>query len=109
VYPSVIEFNGFDCKDTTFLACGFDYKLTGDSEFYCVEVKGLNGNNGGILMTEKEYDVAKELRNRYCLFIVRNFIHSPNHLYFFDPVNNGLSFVKNVRTVTQTSYSTMLL
>jgi hypothetical protein len=105
-YPSIIEFKDYELKDTTSLACGFDFKLSLQSNFYCVEVKGLNQNTGSIVMTEKEYAVATELKNNYCLFVVKNFAEKPNHHYFFNPINNGLNFKRIERQVIQVSYST---
>lgn len=105
-YIHVEPFAGYELKDTTNLACGFDFKLSYNDDFYCVEVKGLNLNTGNIIMTEKEYAVANNLRERYCLFLVKNFIEKPNHQYVFNPLDSGLSFKKIERTVVQTSYST---
>jgi hypothetical protein len=105
-YPSIIEFKNYELNDTTNLACGFDFKLSFDSNFYCVEVKGLNANSGNIIMTEKEYYVANELKSNYCLFVVKNFAEKPNHHYIFNPVNNGLNFKRIERQVIQVSYTT---
>jgi hypothetical protein len=77
--------------DATNLACEFDFKLSLDSNFYCVEVKGLNTNTGNIMLTEKEFAVADDLRQKYCLFGVMNFAEKPNHQFFFDPLNCGLT------------------
>jgi hypothetical protein len=107
-YPSIIEFENYDLEDTTNFACGFDFKLSFDANFYCVEVKGLSANSGNIMLTEKEYFVANELRMQYCLFIVKNFEEKPYHQFFFDPLNSGLSFQKNERVVTQINYSTLI-
>ena len=106
MYPSIAEFKDYELQDTTNLACGFDFKLSLPSDFYCVEVKGLNTNTGNIMMTEKEYSAANELKNNYCLFIVKNFAEKPNHRYIFNPINNGLNFKRTERQVIQVSYST---
>jgi len=105
-YMSINDFFGYELKDATNLACGFDFKLSRNADFYCVEVKGLNLNTGNIVMTEKEYTVASDLRERYCLFLVKNFIIKPTHKYVFNPLNSDLSFKKIERMVVQTSYST---
>lgn len=105
-YLHIEHFSGYELKDATNLACGFDFKLSRNTDFYCVEVKGLNLNTGNLIMTEKEYAVAHNLRDRYCLFLVKNFIEKPVHQYVFNPVNSGLNFKKVERTIVQTSYST---
>ena len=107
-YKNVNHFSEFEIKDTTNLACGFDFKLSSDMQYYCVEVKGLNSNTGSIAMTEKEFSVAQNLREKYCLFIVTNFIEKPIHQYYFDPLNSRLKFKKTERQIIQTNYSTSI-
>jgi hypothetical protein len=107
-YLTVNCFKNYELNDTTNLACGFDFKLSQNTNFYCVEVKGLNLSTGSIAMTEKEFYVANELKQKYCLFIVMNFAEKPNHQYFFDPLNSGLTFKKTERKVTQINYSTSI-
>ena len=104
-YNTINNFKDFELKETTNLACGFDFKLSLNSNFYCVEVKGLNTNSGNIALTEKEFLVANELKKKYCLFVVMNFIEKPNHQLFFDPLSSRLTFKKVERKVTQINYS----
>jgi hypothetical protein len=107
-YPSIVEFKDYELRDTTNFACGFDFKLSLQSKFYCIEVKGLNQNSGNIMMTEKEYSVAKKLKDNYCLFVVRNFAKNPNHYYMFNPIYSELTFKRTERHVVQVSYSTTM-
>lgn len=107
-YKAVAHFNEFELKDTTNLACGFDFKLSNNSDFYCVEVKGLSGTSGSITLTEKEFDVAKTYTNQFCLFVVMNFIEKPYHDCIFDPLHSRLTFKKAERQVTQISYLTAI-
>lgn len=107
-YSDENNFKGYKLTDTTNMACGFDFRLSLNSSFYCVEVKGLNTDAGSISMTEKEFRVAKELKKKYCLFIVTNFIQKPGHQLFFDPLNSRLNFKKTERKVTQINYLTSL-
>lgn len=107
-YTLINDFKGFDLMDTTNLACGFDFKLSVNEDFYCVEVKGLNSNSGNILLTEKEFYVANKMKKKYCLFVVMNFVEKPFHKYFLDPLNSRLTFKKNERLVTQLNYSATL-
>lgn len=59
---------------TTFLGCGFDFKVSTDEyPFYAVEVKGLGPENGPFQMTDKEYQIAETLQDRYFLYVVRGF------------------------------------
>ena len=99
-YSSIATFNNFGLEDVTSCGCGYDFHLSCQSDFYCVEVKGLGTNTGSILMTENEYAIADEVKERYCLFVVRNFQTSPTHSLFFNPISSNLSFKPQTRTVT---------
>lgn len=99
-YSSVTAFNNFELEDVTSCGCGYDFHLSCQSDFYCVEVKGLGTNTGSILMTENEYAIADEVKDRYCLFLVRNFQRSPTHSLFFNPTRSNLAFKPQSRTVT---------
>lgn len=105
-YSQINDFMGYDIKDTTYLACGFDFKLSNNENYFCIEVKGLSSLTGSISLTEKEFNIAKELKNQYCLFIVVNFIDNPYHKFFYDPLNSQLNFIKTSRQITQITYST---
>jgi hypothetical protein len=107
-YLVINQFENYELTDTTNMACGFDFKLSHDVDFFCVEVKGLNYTTGSIAMTEKEFFIANELKQKYCLFVVMNFAERPNHQLFFDPLNSRLSFRKTERTVIQINYSTSI-
>jgi hypothetical protein len=104
-YTQVDAFQDYSMKDTTKLACGFDFLLSLQESNYCVEVKGLNASSGNIQLTEKECAVAHDLRDRYCLFVVMNFIEKPFHRLYFDPIYCGLQFQKTERAVVQISYT----
>lgn len=106
-YRDICLFHDFNLTDTTNWGCGFDFRLTHGESFFFVEVKGLNTPNGNILMTSKEYEVAKEFGNKYCLFVVKNFIKAPEHQLYFNPILcKDLSFERHERKVIQITYST---
>lgn len=99
-YSEIPVFTNYKVEDVTCCGCGFDFHLSLHSDFYCVEVKGLAANSGSIAMTEKEYSVADELKDRYCLFVVRNFQRKPVHSFYFNPITSTLTFTPQHRTVT---------
>lgn len=94
------HFGDFHLTDTRELGCGFDFKLENDRQFFCVEVKGLCENKGSFLLSEKEHKVASNLKEKYCLFIVKNLKEKPNELLFFDPI-----LKLNLTQIEQKSYS----
>lgn len=107
-YRLIDDFKNYRLKDTTNMACGFDFKLSSESNYYCIEVKGLSTNSGSIALTEKEFCAADNIGKRYCLFVVFNFNAVPFHRFFFDPLKSRLSFKKVERQITQISYTTTL-
>ena len=105
-YHFSTEFSNYKLHDTTSLACGFDFRLTlEDMPDYYIEVKGMSGESGSVLLTENEYQAAKYAAERYCLYLVRNFKEKPYPLLFFDPINIGLPIKQTQRTVVQINYS----
>ncbi len=109
VYQQIPVFQNRILEDTTKLGCGFDFKLCLNSvgnDFLGVEVKGLNGLSGSIALTEKEYNMASYLRENYFLFVVKNFIEKPTHVYYRNPLENNLRFKKIETQITQTTYRT---
>jgi len=108
VLPSLVQFNGFAVQNTTALGCGYDFRLQTKSEkdFLAVEVKGLHSTAGSLSLTPKEHEVATELRNRFFLFVVKNFRESPSHEIFQDPLSGKLRFRKTERVIVQVSWLT---
>lgn len=105
-YQSISMFNGYDLMDTTQMGCGFDFKLFNEESRYYVEVKGVNEKRGNVLMTEKEFETANDLRDLYCLFVVSNFRETPEHQLFFNPLNCGdLNIQRQERVIQQVSYT----
>lgn len=105
-YQTVEIFHDYKLYDTTLMGCGFDFKLSRGSRNYYVEVKGLNDKTGSILLTEKEYGMANDLRDLYCLFVVCNFREKPEHQLFFNPLHaSQFVFERHEQIVKQISYS----
>lgn len=100
-------FDGYELEDATWMGCGFDFKLSrGERDpFLAVEVKGMLEAAGPIRMTDKEYRVAKLLRERYFLFVVRNFAERPSHVVFRDPLHCGLDFERREAVRTTVSWT----
>jgi hypothetical protein len=97
VHLALSEFKGYAAENTTRLGCGYDFRLRTEAnqDFLAVEVKGLIGRTGSVSMTPKEYDVAAALRDRFFLFVVKNFQESPFHEVFQDPLLGRLRFKKS--------------
>ena len=109
IHPTLSEFQGRLLENTTQLGCGYDFRLradAGDREYLAIEVKGIRERSGALSMTTKEHDVALALRDRFFLFVVRNFRELPFHDIFRNPLAGTLAFKRVERIVVQTSWST---
>jgi hypothetical protein len=106
VLPHLPEFAGYAPENTTRIGCGYDFQLRAetDSEFLAVEVKGLRQRTGGLSMTAKEYEVAGAMRERFFLFVVKNFREAPFHEIFRDPLFGNLRFTRSEKLVVQVSW-----
>jgi hypothetical protein len=111
VQADLPEFKGYLMEDTTRFGCGYDFRLRAepdDKDFLAVEVKGLREQTGSLTMTPKEYDVASTLRDRFFLFVVRNFRESPSHEIFCNPLSSPLQFRRVERVTIQVSWLTTI-
>lgn len=107
VQADLPEFKGYIVENTTRFGCGYDFRLRTEpnhKDFLAVEVKGLKEQTGSLLMTPKEYDVASALRERFFLFVVRNFRESPFHEIFQNPLSGSLHFRRTERITIQVSW-----
>ncbi|MBU0519494.1 DUF3883 domain-containing protein [bacterium] len=107
VYRSIDVFSDCSILNTTMMGCGFDFKLIMESpsSFWGVEVKGLEGISGTISLTAKEHTVANRLKDRYFLFIVKNFRESPFWELYRNPIKSKLEFRKTEQVITQVTWS----
>jgi uncharacterized protein DUF3883 len=106
VQPSLPEFQGYLLENTTRLGCGYDFRLRAETrkEFLAVEVKGLKDRTGSLSLTPKEHEIAMALRDRFFLFVVKNFQETPFHEIFQNPLSGRLQFRKTERVTVQVSW-----
>lgn len=90
-----------DCRD---LGAGYDFRVSqGDSEKF-IEVKGLDGYTGGVVLTDKEWRTAEQKEANYCLVIVSGIANSPKLMYIFDPFRK-FNPRRNITTTVAVSWS----
>ncbi|HIS35736.1 TPA: DUF3883 domain-containing protein [Candidatus Scatousia excrementigallinarum] len=72
-YKKIINDVNAELLDKRADGLGYDFiiKSLGENLYY--EIKGLNTQTGGILMTEKEWAAAKNYKERYFLCLFKNF------------------------------------
>jgi hypothetical protein len=107
-YKEIGQFKDFELEDTTQLGCGFDFKLFSPSVFYGIEVKGLSELSGSIALTNKEHCVASTLRDRFFLFVVKNFKENPFHELYKDPLHGNLVFARCEQKILQINWTAKL-
>ena len=107
IFLSIDLFRGYNFEDTTKVGCGFDFKLVAEEKerYFGVEVKGLNEIKGNIALTNKEHTVADFLKERYFIFLVKNFKEKPFHQIYQNPIKN-LDFNRIENKITQISWNT---
>ena len=96
------KFSGklIDCRD---YGCGYDFRIEGPETVY-IEVKGLSGESGGVLFTNKEWQVANDINNFYYLCIIKNIESQPTVLFINNPASK-LKPYKYIHTAIQVSWS----
>ncbi len=106
-FLSVDLFKGYNIEDTTKAGCGFDFKLVPEKEdrYFGIEVKGLNELKGNIALTSKEHTIANFLKDRYFIFVVKNFKEKPIHDVYQDPLEK-LNFKRVENMITQINWNT---
>ena len=91
-------------KDCRQLQCGYDFEVQFNGGVVFVEVKGLKGEAGGVLLTDKDWSTANDAGDNYFLVLVRNVdTAAPQVDVFRDPAAK-LQPSQQVTTVIQVSW-----
>ncbi|MCW1923683.1 DUF3883 domain-containing protein [Luteolibacter arcticus] len=101
-FSTLTDFTGHTLSNVTRFGCGFDFRVqpAGIVPFLAVEVKGIAGAGGDVMMTSKEHRVAEHLGDRYFLCVVRNFVEKPSLSLFRNPLKQGFQFTARERSQT---------
>ena len=91
-----------DCRQ---LQCGYDFKSEFAGAEAFVEVKGLKGDQGGILLTDKEWDVANENGDKFFLVLVRSVDSDSPTIEIFRNPASLFSPKQQVTTVIQVTWT----
>ncbi|KHJ36822.1 hypothetical protein PBAC_29900 [Pedobacter glucosidilyticus] len=74
-----------DLIDARDLGCGYDFEIKSESDKHFIEVKGLANNLGGLLFMNKEWEVARQEREKYTVCVISDINESPKILFINDP------------------------
>jgi hypothetical protein len=96
---------GKDFVDMRDYGCGYDFQIVvSDKQVYAIEVKGFSEDEGGILITGKEWETAGIMKTDYYLVLVSNIHNDPIITVINDPYET-LSPKRNLQTVIQVSWT----
>lgn len=85
--------------DSRDLGCGFDFEIKSESNQHFIEVKGLANDLGGLLFTNKEWEIAKKEGVKYTVCVVSNINKNPNIKFINDPASKLNPTMKIIQTV----------
>lgn len=91
-------------KNVTNEGCGYDFKLIGQTTTYYVEVKGMSSVSGGILFTNKEWEMARKKGDKYYVTIISNIENEPTINLIKNPAEL-INPTRNVFSVVQVNWS----
>jgi hypothetical protein len=86
--------------------CGYDFEIGVQNEKLFVEIKGLDGDTGGVCFSSKEWEQSKKLGNQYWLVLVRNASTNPSFQCIQSPglrLSAKQSFVQRVQSLFNVS------
>lgn len=96
---------GKDFIDMRDYGCGYDFQIVvSQNRINAIEVKGVSFNDGGILITGKEWETAGIMKNDYYLVLVSNLDNDPVINIINNP-HERLSPKRNLQTVIQINWS----
>ncbi len=93
-----------ELRDCRYDQCGYDFAIDTKDALIAVEVKGLSGQTGGLSLTGKEWQVAKDMGDLYFLAVVRNVGSQPDVSLIQNPASL-LTPAMRVYTTLQVSWT----
>lgn len=96
---------GKDFVDMRDYGCGYDFQIViSEKQIYAIEVKGFLEDEGGILITGKEWETAGIMKTDYYLVLVSNIDKDPVITVINNPYEK-LSPKRNLQTVIQVNWT----
>ncbi|OPB89663.1 hypothetical protein BAS06_04695 [Elizabethkingia miricola] len=96
---------GKDFVDMRDYGCGYDFQvIVSEKQIHAIEVKGFLEDEGGILITGKEWETAGIMKANYYLVLVSNIDNDPVITVINNPYEK-LSPKRNLQTVIQVNWT----
>lgn len=102
-YTEIDCFQNGMLQDARLFGDGYDFQITVGSRYYLAEVKGVGGESGGVRLTHKEFDKAKEYKSDFALTVISDLYNAPKINTIFDPLRK-IDFTERETKNTQISY-----
>ncbi|MGG1848658.1 DUF3883 domain-containing protein [Bacillus wiedmannii] len=96
------EFKG-ELIDTRDEGCGYDFKIKQESGIV-FEIKGLSSEVGGVNFTDKEWKIAKKMKENYILVIISNVFGIPKFQVVANPYDK-INPVKRISKVVSINWT----
>lgn len=96
---------GLELIDMRENGCGYDFKIKSNKEELSIEVKGILSENGSILFTQKEWEIAEKLREKYYLVIITNIENEKYKVKIINDPFGSFNPTRNIVEIIQTSWS----
>ena len=90
-----------DCREH---GIGYDFRIENNNTEFAIEVKGLSGEVGGIVFTDKEWETAKKMRDKYFLVLIKNLDNKAMIHFIKDPYQE-LNPNKNIQIINQITWN----
>lgn len=105
-YVDILQNIGF--KNCTYIdkrscGCGYDFEIIVDKCKKFLEVKGLSGEKGSILFTDKEWNTALKFKTHYILLVVKNVNIKPEIKFIINPAEKYKPFPK-IQQIVQVNW-----
>lgn len=96
---------GKDFVDMRDYGCGYDFQVViSEKQIYAIEVKGFSKDEGGILITGKEWETAGIMKTDYYLVLVSNIDKDPVVTVINNPYEK-VSPKRNLQTIIQVNWT----
>lgn len=96
---------GKDFVDMRDYGCGYDFQIVvSDKQVYAIEVKGFLEDEGGILITGKEWETAGIMKTDYYLVLLSNIAKDPVITVINNPYEK-FSPKRNLQTIIQVNWT----
>lgn len=94
-----------ELKDIRTYGCGYDFEISDGKTKLAIEIKGISDEYGGILFTQKEWEIAEKLRDNFFLIIISYIKHEEYQIKVIKNPFESFKPKRNIQEVIQISWT----